>query len=98
MDEANTENNSRPRSTTSTPTPTHTHAHSPKTKMSTQKGLGIIAACTLAMMNNVGSGPAITVTLPDIGQDLGIPAANLQWVISAYSLTSVRLRPFFGVS
>lgn len=57
--------------------------------MSARKGYGIIAACTLAMMNNIGTGPAIAVALPDIGRDLNISAANLQWIISAYSLTSV---------
>lgn len=57
--------------------------------MSARKGYGIIAACTLAMMNNIGTGPSIAVALPDIGRDLDISAANLQWIISAYSLTSV---------
>jgi archaellum biogenesis protein FlaJ (TadC family) len=61
-----------------------------KRRMSTRKTVGIIAACTLAMMNNIASGTAMAVTLPDIGKDLNIPAVNLQWIISAYTLTSVR--------
>jgi hypothetical protein len=61
-----------------------------KRLMSTRKAACIIAACTLAMMNNVGASMATAVALPDIGKDLNIAAANLQWVVSAYTLTSVR--------
>lgn len=31
----------------------------------------------------------MAVALPSIGADLNIPAARLQWIVSAYSLTSV---------
>lgn len=69
-----------------------------KQGMSTRKTAGIIAACTLAMMNNIGSGTAMTVTLPDIGRDLSIAEANLQWIISGYTLTSVRRGSYLPVS
>jgi len=42
------------------------------------------------MVNSIASGTAMTVTLPDIGKDLNIATANLQWIISGYTLTSVR--------
>lgn len=51
--------------------------------------IGTITACTLVMMNNMGNGPSFTVALPDLAKDLGITPANVQWVISAYSLTAV---------
>lgn len=57
--------------------------------MSKARQIGIIVTCSIVMMNNIGSGAAMTVALPDIGSDLNMAAANLQWIISAYSLTSV---------
>lgn len=63
------------------------HHHGPG--LSKGRQIGIIVACTLTMMNNMGNGPSFTVTLPDLAKDLNITAANIQWVISAYSLTAV---------
>lgn len=74
--------------------------HDRTSALSKRQMSAIIFTTTLAMMNNIGSGPAITVALPDIGRDLNIAAANLQWIVSAYSLTSVcpfsRCGNFFG--
>ncbi|EUC64803.1 MFS general substrate transporter [Rhizoctonia solani AG-3 Rhs1AP] len=53
------------------------------------RALIITLACTLAMVNNVMSGASISIALPDIGADLGISQAELQWLISSYALTSV---------
>ncbi|KAF8319051.1 efflux transporter [Clavulina sp. PMI_390] len=64
--------------------------------LSFRTSVGIITACTLAMINNIGCGPAMGVTLPSIGADLGFAAAKLQWVVSAYSLTSGCFVLLFG--
>lgn len=66
--------------------PPHHHGGPPLGRART---IGTITACTLVMMNNMGNGPSFTVTLPDLAKDLGITPANIQWVISAYSLTAV---------
>ncbi|KAJ1302260.1 hypothetical protein OPQ81_001079 [Rhizoctonia solani] len=60
------------------------------------RGLVITLACTLAMVNNIMSGASISIALPDIGKDLGISQADLQWLVSAYSLTSGCFLLLFG--
>ncbi|GAB1526530.1 hypothetical protein RhiTH_009697 [Rhizoctonia solani] len=60
------------------------------------RGLIITLACTLAMVNNIMSGASISIALPEIGKDLGISQADLQWLVSAYSLTSGCFLLLFG--
>ncbi|CAE6530569.1 unnamed protein product [Rhizoctonia solani] len=60
------------------------------------RALIITLACTLAMVNNIMSGASISIALPDIGKDLGISQADLQWLVSAYSLTSGCFLLLFG--
>ncbi|CAE6413972.1 unnamed protein product [Rhizoctonia solani] len=60
------------------------------------RALIITLACTLAMVNNIMSGASISIALPDIGKDLGISQANLQWLITSYSLTSGCFLLLFG--
>ncbi|KAG8732051.1 hypothetical protein FRC11_000928 [Ceratobasidium sp. 423] len=60
------------------------------------RALVITLACTLAMVNNIMSGASISIALPDIGKDLGISQADLQWLVSAYSLTSGCFLLLFG--
>ncbi|CAE6451293.1 unnamed protein product [Rhizoctonia solani] len=60
------------------------------------RSLVITLACTLAMVNNIMSGASISIALPDIGKDLGISQADLQWLVSAYSLTSGCFLLLFG--
>ncbi|CAE6415647.1 unnamed protein product [Rhizoctonia solani] len=60
------------------------------------RALIITLACTLAMVNNVMSGASISIALPDIGADLGISQAELQWLISSYALTSGCFLLLFG--
>ncbi|KAH7332782.1 MFS general substrate transporter [Rhizoctonia solani] len=60
------------------------------------QALVITLACTLAMVNNIMSGASISIALPDIGEDLGISQADLQWLVSAYSLTSGCFLLLFG--
>ena len=42
------------------------------------------------------SGQAVVIILPTIGEELGIPEARLQWILSAYSLTFGCLLLFWG--
>ncbi|CAE6463217.1 unnamed protein product [Rhizoctonia solani] len=60
------------------------------------RALVITLACTLAMANNIMSGATISIALPDIGKDLGISQADLQWLVSSYSLTSGCFLLLFG--
>ncbi|CAE6425463.1 unnamed protein product [Rhizoctonia solani] len=60
------------------------------------RALIITSACTLAMVNNVMSGASISIALPDIGADLGISQAELQWLVSSYALTSGCFLLLFG--
>ncbi|CAE6527067.1 unnamed protein product [Rhizoctonia solani] len=60
------------------------------------RALIITLACTLAMVNNVMSGASISIALPDIGVDLGISQAELQWLVSSYALTSGCFLLLFG--
>ncbi|KDN43708.1 hypothetical protein RSAG8_05898, partial [Rhizoctonia solani AG-8 WAC10335] len=48
------------------------------------------------MVNNIMSGASISIALPDIGKDLGISQADLQWLITSYSLTSGCFLLLFG--
>ncbi|KAI0729086.1 efflux transporter [Fomitopsis betulina] len=57
---------------------------------------GLIATCTTAMMLNTSLNTAVAIALPTMGEDLGIPNYRLQWVISAYTLSSGCLLLFFG--
>lgn len=58
--------------------------------------VGIIATCMIVMINNIGSGPAIVVALPSLAPDLKIDSGKLQWVVSAYALTSGCFLLLFG--
>ncbi|KAJ7878874.1 efflux transporter [Mycena olivaceomarginata] len=48
----------------------------------------LVAICTLAMITNLASATSVSVFLPVIGDDLGIPENRLQWLVSAFSLSS----------
>ncbi|KAF8340762.1 efflux transporter [Cantharellus anzutake] len=48
----------------------------------------IIFSSTLFMVINIFIGSGFSLTLPSISEDLNIPQASLQWVISSYTLTS----------
>ncbi|KAJ7643117.1 MFS general substrate transporter [Mycena polygramma] len=48
----------------------------------------LVATCTLAMITNLASGAAVSIFLPVIGLDLNIPEAQLQWIVSSFSLSS----------
>ncbi|KAH9925490.1 efflux transporter [Fomitopsis serialis] len=58
--------------------------------------VGLIATCTTAMLLNTSLNTAVAIALPTMGNDLNIPQYRLQWVISAYTLSSGCLLLFFG--
>ncbi|GBE78863.1 efflux transporter [Sparassis crispa] len=69
-------------------------AHSPQRSMA--QAIGLIATCTTAMVLNSSNSTAVAIALPTIGRDLNIPEYRLQWVVSAYSLSSGCLLLFLG--
>ncbi|EMD33363.1 hypothetical protein CERSUDRAFT_142330 [Gelatoporia subvermispora B] len=58
--------------------------------------IGLVATCTLSMILNISNSTAVAIALPTIGRDINIPEYRLQWVVSAYSLSSGCLFLFFG--
>lgn len=49
----------------------------------------IVAACTSAQLLSIGLGPAYAISVPYAGKDLHIPKDGLQWILNAYSISSV---------
>ena len=41
------------------------------------------------MVVNIALGPTIAISIPYAGKDLNIQNDNLQWIVSAYSISSV---------
>ncbi|KAG2114841.1 major facilitator superfamily domain-containing protein [Suillus clintonianus] len=56
----------------------------------------IIATCTAAMAVNTTNSSSISISLPTIEKDLNMKEEELQWLVSAYSLSSGCLLLFFG--
>ncbi|KAJ8519130.1 hypothetical protein ONZ45_g3885 [Pleurotus djamor] len=48
----------------------------------------LILTCTTAMVINSANLAYVSIALPSISRDLSIPIGELQWVMSAYALTS----------
>ncbi|KAJ7738341.1 MFS general substrate transporter [Mycena metata] len=48
----------------------------------------LVLTCTLAMIINLASSTSVSVFLPVIGRDLDIEENQLQWLVSAFSLSS----------
>jgi len=40
-------------------------------------------------LTSIGLGPAYAISLPYAGKDLHIQTENLQWIVNAYSISSV---------
>ena len=59
---------------------TEEHAHAPKNLT-----LALIVICTAQLMV-VLDATIVNIALPSIQQDLGFSQANLQWVLTAYTL------------
>lgn len=63
---------------------------------STFRSCVIVGTCTLAMGINAVCAASASIALPTIGKELDIPEERLQWILSAYSLTSGCLLLFLG--
>lgn len=57
---------------------------------STLASVNIVAACTSSLMITSALGSAVTISLPYVAEDLHIQKESLQWILSAYSISSVR--------
>ena len=53
--------------------------------------INIVAACTSSLMITSALGSAVTISLPYVGKDLNVQKDELQWVLSAYSISSVSI-------
>ncbi|KAF8722460.1 hypothetical protein AX14_009814 [Amanita brunnescens Koide BX004] len=60
------------------------------------KSVALIIACSLSMIVNNLNITSVSIALPTIGRELHIPQARLQWMISAYALSSACLLVLFG--
>ncbi|KAF8992531.1 major facilitator superfamily domain-containing protein [Cyathus striatus] len=67
-----------------------------ETKRSVAKSLLLVFTVTFAMIINVANTAAVATALPTIGRDLQAGEAQLQWLVSAYSLSSGCLLVAFG--
>ncbi|KAH9024608.1 major facilitator superfamily domain-containing protein [Lactarius hengduanensis] len=61
----------------------------PASTRSTFASVCIVAACTSAQLTSIGLGPAYAISAPYAGKDLHIQKENLQWILNAYSISSV---------
>ncbi|KAK0236923.1 efflux transporter [Armillaria nabsnona] len=67
-----------------------------RTPFSTLQTVSLIATCTMAMWVNSSNNTSVSISLPAIGEDLDIEETQLQWLVSAYALSSGCLFPMFG--
>ncbi|KIJ62934.1 hypothetical protein HYDPIDRAFT_73435, partial [Hydnomerulius pinastri MD-312] len=65
-------------------------------KRSLARSIAIVSVCTAAMVVNVSNSTSVSIALPEIGKDIDIQEDQLQWLLSAYSLSSGCLLLFFG--
>ncbi|KAG2132988.1 major facilitator superfamily domain-containing protein [Suillus clintonianus] len=63
---------------------------------STFRSVLIVVTCTFALVLQTSNMTSVSISLPTIGQDIGIQEDQLQWLVSAYSLSSGCLLLFFG--
>jgi MFS family permease len=74
----------------------HHAAHPPPPQRSLARSIAIVATCTAAMIVNVSNSTSVSISLPDIGKAIDIQEDQLQWLLSAYSLSAGCLLLFFG--
>ncbi|OJA19940.1 hypothetical protein AZE42_08045 [Rhizopogon vesiculosus] len=60
------------------------------------RSIFIVVTCTAAMVVNISNTTSVSISLPTIGKDIDIQEDQLQWLASAYSLSSGCLLLFFG--
>ncbi|KAG8212823.1 major facilitator superfamily domain-containing protein [Butyriboletus roseoflavus] len=71
-------------------------AHPPSAQHSLARSIAIVATCTAAMVVNTSNATSVSMSLPNISKAIDIPENQLQWLITAYSLSSGCLLLFFG--
>ncbi|KAI5117894.1 hypothetical protein M0805_001551 [Coniferiporia weirii] len=64
--------------------------------LSRARAFMLVATCTIVMILNISCSSSASISLPRIGDDFGVPVDDLQWVVSAYSLSSGCFFIFFG--
>ncbi|KAJ7218209.1 MFS general substrate transporter [Mycena rebaudengoi] len=69
---------------------------SPASGRSALHSIAIVAVCTSAMVVTNAANSSVSVTLHTIGDELHVTEAYLQWLVSAYPLSSGCLLLFFG--
>ncbi|KII89636.1 hypothetical protein PLICRDRAFT_39748 [Plicaturopsis crispa FD-325 SS-3] len=62
----------------------------------TFQAICLVMTCTFAMIVNNSNNTSVTIAMPKIQSELNIADAKLQWLVSAYSLSSGCLLLFFG--
>ncbi|PFH49993.1 hypothetical protein AMATHDRAFT_62010 [Amanita thiersii Skay4041] len=72
-----------------------TEKYEPK-KRSLGSTIAVIVSCTMALVINLFNTTSTSIALPTIGRDLNIVQAKLQWLVSAYSLSSGCLLVLLG--
>jgi MFS family permease len=70
-------------------TPDSLSPEPPAPTRSTFASVCIVAACTSCLMMSIALGASVSILLPYTGKDLHIPKENLQWILNAYSISSV---------
>ncbi|KAG2031738.1 major facilitator superfamily domain-containing protein [Suillus americanus] len=70
--------------------------HDSNVQRSLWRSIFIIVTCTAAMVVNTANTSSVSISLPTIERDLNITEVQLQWLVSAYSLSSGCLLMFFG--
>ncbi|KAF9456822.1 major facilitator superfamily domain-containing protein [Collybia nuda] len=68
----------------------------PPPKRNTLKSVIIVMTCTFAMIVNSANNTSVSISLSSIAHGLSIQEAELQWLVSAYSLSSGCLLLMFG--
>ncbi|KAJ6509090.1 major facilitator superfamily domain-containing protein [Mycena vulgaris] len=68
----------------------------PSPKRSALSSVTIVILCTAAMVVNNSNNTSVSIALPVIGQELHAEEVALQWLVSAYPLSSGCLLLFFG--
>ncbi|KZS91971.1 putative efflux transporter [Sistotremastrum niveocremeum HHB9708] len=65
-------------------------------KRSTLRSVLLVATCTLAMLINISAGTSASIALPTIGAAFGTSQDDLQWFVSAFSLSGGCFLILFG--
>lgn len=60
------------------------------------RSIFIVVTCTAAMVVNISNTTSVSISLPTIEKDLAIEQEQLQWLVSAYTLSSGCLLLFCG--